>query len=49
MADRKIIATARADARALIDQDPNLVHHPELLTAITQMVDPEAEEYLDRA
>src|SRR5699024_2922614 len=37
IADRKVIADARADARALIDQDPNLVHHPELLTSITQM------------
>ncbi len=49
VADRTIIAQAREDARALIDRDPNLVHHPELLTAITQMVDPEHEEYLDRA
>ncbi|MGC0274403.1 ATP-dependent DNA helicase RecG [Pseudactinotalea sp. Z1739] len=47
--DRDIIARAREDARALIEQDPNLVHHPELLTAITTMVDPEHEEYLDRA
>jgi len=49
VADRKILGQAREDARTLIDQDPNLVHHPELLTAIAQMIDPEHEEYLDRA
>lgn len=48
IADADVIERARADARALIAQDPNLVHHPELLTAITQLVDPDHEEYLDR-
>lgn len=47
--DRSIIADARVDARALIAEDPNLAHHPELLTAITRLVEPEHEEYLDRA
>ncbi|WP_420113369.1 ATP-dependent DNA helicase RecG [Pseudactinotalea sp.] len=48
IADADIIERARADARELISEDPNLVHHPELLTAITQLVDPDHEEFLDR-
>jgi ATP-dependent DNA helicase RecG len=48
IADAAIIERARTDARALISEDPNLVHHPELLTAITQLVDPDHEEFLDR-
>lgn len=47
--DRALIARARQDARAVIDVDPDLADHPDLLTAINQMVDPEHEEYLDRA
>lgn len=46
--DASIIERARTDARELISEDPNLVHHPELLTAITQLVDPDHEEFLDR-
>ena len=48
IADAAIIERARTDARELIGEDPNLVHHPELLTAITQLVDPDHEEFLDR-
>ncbi|WP_245708749.1 ATP-dependent DNA helicase RecG [Ruania alba] len=47
--DRDLIEQARDDARALIADDPNLVHHPEVLTSITRLVDPDHEEYLDRA
>ncbi len=48
IADAEIIERARADAKELIAHDPNLIHHPELLTAITQLVDPDHEEFLDR-
>ncbi|UFU07836.1 ATP-dependent DNA helicase RecG [Ruania halotolerans] len=47
--DRELIEQARDDARALIAIDPNLAHHPEVLTEITRLVDPDHEEYLDRA
>ncbi|WP_084481173.1 ATP-dependent DNA helicase RecG [Ruania albidiflava] len=47
--DRELIEQARQDARALITADPNLVHHVEVLTAITELVDPDHEEFLDRA
>ena len=47
--DRELIEDARQDARALITADPNLVHHLEVLTAITELVDPDHEEFLDRA
>ena len=47
--DRDLIEDARQDARALITADPNLVHHLEVLTAITELVDPDHEEFLDRA
>ncbi len=47
--DRDLIEQAREDARALITADPNLVHHVEVLTAITELVDPDHEEFLDRA
>ncbi|MFV0426281.1 MAG: ATP-dependent DNA helicase RecG [Beutenbergiaceae bacterium] len=48
MADTEIIDRARRDARTLIAQDPNLIHHPELMTAITALIDPDHEEFLDR-
>jgi len=47
--DRELIEQARDDARGLITADPNLVHHLEVLTAITELVDPDHEEFLDRA
>src|SRR5699024_12288550 len=47
--DRDLIDQAREDARELIADDTNLVHHPEILTAITELVDPDHEEFLDRA
>lgn len=49
IADRDLIADAREDARALIAQDPNLALHPELLVAVARLVDPDHEEFLDRA
>ena len=49
VADRDIIAAAREDARKLVAEDPNLIHHPELLVTIAQLVDPDHEEFLDRA
>lgn len=48
IADAPLIEKARQDARELITEDPNLVHHPELMLAITQLVDPDHEEFLDR-
>ena len=47
--DRDLIEQARDDARTLIANDPNLVGHPEVLLAVTRLVDPDHEEYLDRA
>lgn len=47
--DRDLIDQARDDARELIAGDTNLVHHPEIMTAITELVDPDHEEFLDRA
>ncbi|UFU01985.1 ATP-dependent DNA helicase RecG [Ruania suaedae] len=47
--DRDLIEQARDDARGLIAHDPNLVTHPEVLLAVTRLVDPDHEEYLDRA
>src|SRR5699024_11288169 len=46
--DRDLIDQAREDARELIADDTKLVHHPEILTAITELVDPDHEEVLDR-
>ncbi|MFV0252679.1 MAG: ATP-dependent DNA helicase RecG [Beutenbergiaceae bacterium] len=48
IADAPLIEGARDDARELIAADPNLIHHPELMTAITALVDPDHEEFLDR-
>ncbi|WP_156198442.1 ATP-dependent DNA helicase RecG [Actinotalea caeni] len=49
IADADLIAQAREDARAVVAEDPTLEQHPELLGAITQLVDPDHEEFLDRA
>ncbi|OMH28345.1 ATP-dependent DNA helicase RecG [Tersicoccus phoenicis] len=46
--DERIIAAARQDAQAIVEDDPDLTGHPVLAGAIDDYLDPEAEEYLDR-
>ncbi|PFG20137.1 ATP-dependent DNA helicase RecG [Serinibacter salmoneus] len=45
----EIIDQARADARAVIAQDPTLTDHAELAAAIERALDAEAQEYLERS
>ncbi|KGM13101.1 ATP-dependent DNA helicase RecG, partial [Cellulomonas bogoriensis 69B4 = DSM 16987] len=47
--DGKVIAEARRDARAVIEQDRELTGHPELRRAIAAVLDPGREEFLERA
>ncbi|MGW6005556.1 ATP-dependent DNA helicase RecG [Oerskovia enterophila] len=47
--DVAVIEQARADAAEVIDADPDLEHHPELRAAIASQLDPEREEFLERA
>ncbi len=47
--DVAVIEQARADAAEVIDADPDLEHHPELRAAIASRLDPEREEFLERA
>jgi ATP-dependent DNA helicase RecG len=47
--DAALIATARDDARAIIDDDPSLERHPALASAIGDWLEPEREEFLERA
>jgi len=47
--DADLIATARADAAEVVADDPGLDAHPALRAAIAQQLDPEREEYLERA
>lgn len=49
IADASLIAHARTDARALVAADPDLGQHPDLRRAISDLLDPERQEYLDRA
>jgi ATP-dependent DNA helicase RecG len=44
-----VIEQARADAREVVDADPELVGHPALRDAIDRQLAGEREEYLDRA
>ena len=47
--DGDVIARARADARAVVEGDPELAAHPALRAAIARQLEGEREEFLDRA
>lgn len=47
--DADLIEQARADARAVVEQDPELESHPALRDAIDVLLAGEREEFLDRA
>jgi ATP-dependent DNA helicase RecG len=47
--DEELIASAREEATALVDGDPNLTKHPALAQAMMVLLGPEGAEYLDRA
>ncbi len=47
--DREVIDEARRDAEALVDADPGLARHPALAVAITEWLEPESAEFLDRS
>lgn len=47
--DADVIARARKDAEAVVSADPELTDHPVLRAAIEAWLDPQREEYLDRA
>lgn len=47
--DREVIEKAREDAHAVVEADPDLESHPELKEAIAEWLDPEREEFLERA
>ncbi|MCM3659682.1 ATP-dependent DNA helicase RecG [Georgenia satyanarayanai] len=49
LTDTTVIEKARWDARALVDQDRLLMDHPALLQAITEQLDPERAQFLDRS
>ncbi|MGF1662801.1 MAG: ATP-dependent DNA helicase RecG [Kineosporiaceae bacterium] len=44
-----VIVAARAAAEALVAEDPDLADHAELRRAIAERVDPDRQEFLDRA
>ncbi|MBN1171882.1 MAG: ATP-dependent DNA helicase RecG [Micromonosporaceae bacterium] len=46
--DEQLINDARADATALLTEDPDLSGYPELADAIAQLVDEERAEYLEK-
>ncbi len=46
--DEELIAEARAEATALVAQDPDLVGSPDLRTALDALLDAEREEFLDK-
>ncbi|SDS36103.1 ATP-dependent DNA helicase RecG [Paraoerskovia marina] len=47
--DAPVIEQARHDASAVVEEDPTLARHPDLAAAIAQQLDPQREEFLDRA
>ncbi|MER7177126.1 ATP-dependent DNA helicase RecG [Streptomyces mesophilus] len=46
--DEEVIAEAREEAVTLVSKDPDLVHYPELRTALDALVDKEREQYLEK-
>ncbi|GIG25347.1 ATP-dependent DNA helicase RecG [Cellulomonas denverensis] len=46
--DADVITEARAEARAVVREDPELERHPDLRVAIDLLLDGEREEFLDR-
>ena len=47
--DAEVIETARQDARSIVEQDSSLERHPALASAIGAWLEPEREEFLERA
>jgi ATP-dependent DNA helicase RecG len=47
--DRDVIEQARRDAEAIVKADPRLVDHPALAVAISDWLDPESAEFLERS
>ena len=46
--DEEVIARAREDALAVVEQDPDLERHPVLADALRRVLDPEREAFLER-
>jgi len=46
--DSKLITDARAEASALVSEDPTLEKHPALLASVAALVDEERAEYLEK-
>jgi ATP-dependent DNA helicase RecG len=46
--DSKLITEARAEASALVSEDPTLAKHPALLASVAALVDEERAEYLEK-
>ncbi len=49
LTDAELIADARTEATAVVEQDPDLLTYPALAAAIAERLDPEREEFLERA
>ncbi len=49
LTDATLIADARTEATAVVEQDPDLAEHGALAEAIAERLDPEREEFLERA
>lgn len=47
--DRDVIERARRDAEAIVEEDPGLVEHPTLASAISEWIEPESAEFLERS
>jgi len=49
LTDATVIADARTEATAVVERDPDLAEHPALAEALAERLDPEREEFLERA
>jgi ATP-dependent DNA helicase RecG len=49
LSDEDLIAEARQEARALVDQDPTLSAHDPLVAAVHELLDTERADYLEKA
>jgi ATP-dependent DNA helicase RecG len=47
--DEDVIARARAVAQEFVEQDPHFVQYPGLARMVTELVDPQAAEYLEKS